>query len=125
MYDFIENDFSAMALDFKNRSVIIDPWDIAFNKNIMLEIFENVFKNNYVVSLDNLMAHYFKAEFTKNFGLSEGFDYHISDSGFGSKPYSLITTPRLNSTLKSKLNYVLVFIYIRNYSESELSNWNN
>jgi hypothetical protein len=108
MYDYMENDFSEMALNFKNRSIIINLFDLVFNETLFKKTYELCLKNNSVVAVDNIVAHYIKSKY---FTISEVFDYHISESGFGSKHYSLPTTSRLNSTLMSKLNYVLVFIY--------------
>jgi len=109
MYDFIKHDSSDMARDFSKRSVELDLINIYFfNDNS--KAYEERIKENAVISTDSLVAHYIVAKLTTSIfsKLSLGFDYHISEKGFGNKPYFLGLSQRAGNEFKMKLNLVLV-----------------
>ena len=66
-----------------------------------------IFSGKEVFVIDNLVLHYYKSNDKYKSIINqynEGFDYHISESGAGLKPYFIVITKRLNETLTKKLN---------------------
>jgi len=100
-----------MAKDFKRRSEFFDAISIAFSPNSVDKL-ENMVKtfleSNGVLSMDNLPLHYYKAYFKTDFwkNLTQGIDYHISESSLGIRPYFLLIYRRSNKKLIQKLNLV-------------------
>jgi hypothetical protein len=100
-----------MAKDFKRRSYFFDAISIAFSPNSVDKL-ENMVKtfleSNGVLSMDNLPLHYYKAYFKTDFwtNLTQGIDYHISESSLGIRPYFLLIYRRSNKKLVQKLNLV-------------------
>ncbi len=110
-HDFILTDKSDMALDFKRRSEFFDVVSMAFSPNPVDKL-ENMVKtfleSNGVLSIDNLPLHYYKAYFKTDFwtNLTQGIDYHISESSLGIRPYFLLIYGRSNKKLVQNLNLV-------------------
>jgi len=100
-----------MAKDFRNRSVVLDLAESYFNGE-MISIAENAIQENAVTSLDSLVIYSFiiKNQIKKGIfnRFIHGFDYHISEKGFGTKPYFLWIAPRASHTLKIKLDFMSV-----------------
>jgi len=108
---FIDSDPSDMALDFKRRFVGIDRLNLCFGDQLS-EIIEDIFKQNAVGCFDGLGAYYSiaKAKKVKDWvnKYSLGHDYHVSEKGFGTKPYFFIIKQHASNAFKMKLNLVIL-----------------
>jgi hypothetical protein len=112
MADFAMYDKSEMAQNFKKRIILINPFDFLFDENLGKTAFEAMMSGEEVNAADELLLHYYKS-FHKHSpakkGFDEGFDYHISESGSGLKPYFIVFNERIDGTLTKKLNDMYVF----------------
>jgi hypothetical protein len=109
MADFAMTDKSEMAQNFKKRIILIDPFKFIFDDSMVETAINGIFSGKEVFVVDSLAAHYYKSSNKFKYivnQFNEGFDYHISETGAGSKPYFIIITKRLNKTLTKKLNDV-------------------
>jgi len=108
MADFVMNDNSEMAQDFKKRVILVNPFEIFFSDQLTTNAIEKVLKGEEVFVVDSLIGHYYKrSEKYRIFErFNEGSDFHVSKSGAGMKPYFMATYPRFNQTLTKKLNEV-------------------
>jgi len=121
MYGFIQHDTSDMAQDFLKRSETIDFYKIHFSDKV-LKILEDIIKTNSVAVLDSLMARFLKVQLSINKGTSNTLflRYHVSESGFATAPYFILTTSRSSSSFKVKLNFVLVRLYYLIFSKRNM-----
>ena len=107
LYEFVNNDNSEMAQDFKRRAYFEDPFDLMFKRKFEPRNWDKIAKGEQVISADNLFAHwvknFHKAKF-KYLGLEDDTEFHISSLGSGMRPYFILTTPRFNDTMLYQLN---------------------
>jgi len=111
MFDFISSESSPMALDFKRRFVIFDAFDLIYKDTFLDHLLTIVMKGEGVFVLDAIVLHYFKVNlnFEERFDYSEGFDFHISKSGAGVKPYFIGFTSTADQLLISNYNKMYSF----------------
>ncbi len=105
--EFVLNDKSEMAQNFKKRTIILNPFEYLFDDNMHENTLNGIFSGKEVFVTDNLILHYYKSDDKYKMFMSqynEGFDFHISETGAGLKPYFIVITKRVNQTLTKKLN---------------------
>ena len=116
----IYNDFfhqkESILMKLFDRMSALDPFDMAFKRDYLFSVVNDVIHNNSVLSISAMQARYimniWKADNDSNKNYDEGIDYYISESNL--EPYFIATQDGyFNQTFNNRssmdnLNAVLV-----------------
>ena len=72
-----------MAKQLINKAIALDPWELYFDQNLFINLFEKVIRENAVIPAQRLLLYYLlrraQNEFSDSFiTLYEGLDYYVS-----------------------------------------------
>jgi len=95
-----------MAQDFGRRIEFLILVEFLFVDKMKFKDQNRFLKGELVLALDYLFLHYFKNKYKDSFDetINEGFDFHISRSGGGMKPYFVILSQRMTDSLIQHFN---------------------
>jgi hypothetical protein len=101
--DFVTNDESEMARDFKSRCELTEPENM-LNDSFNMKAIDRTLSGKYVFVFEYYALRYLGIQFNsdKNFNLKNryrnGIQYHVSNTGGGTVPYFLIIKNNSNFT---------------------------
>ena len=100
---FIEYDSSEMALNFKNRTVLFDAYDLFWNESYRNSIFDDVRSSKAVIVFgDKYFLHSFAYNHENLYKMLHSNQYYISDHGFGVMPHFILYSYRIDVSLQQK-----------------------